>query len=257
MSLLVRSSVPGVVGLILISIYAVNAYPNDPQARNGLTSCMDVLLRMSVAWPSAGRAWELLHGSKANIQNVVCSVPTTDNNPIKTQKRTADHFLNDDPSIYHVDLQSTIRGEGLGAVHDQLRQPEPALSGSQNFFPLYDRWQGEGNINSFSGSLSTSVLPQQYSTGFVDRGPVRSSNTNTATGVGINSQQDSPLGRRGYPRNWSDYSALSQLGAPFANSVDHENQQHQQPHSQTYPVSSQYSLYGERNRNCLPSATLN
>ena len=245
MSLLVRFSAPGVVGLIPISICAVNTYPNDPQARNGLTSCMDVLLRMSVAWPSAGRAWELLHGSKANIQNAVRSLPAANNNPIKAQKRTADHFLSDDPSIYHVDLQSATRGEGLDVVHDQLQQPEPALSGSQNFFPLYDRWQGEGNINPFTGSLSTSVLPQQYSTGFVDRGPVRSSNTNPATGVGLSSQQDSPLGRRGYPRFWNDYSGLNQLGAPFANTVDQENQQHQQPHSQTYPISSQFSLYGE------------
>ncbi|KAI9459128.1 fungal-specific transcription factor domain-containing protein [Lactarius psammicola] len=230
----------------IMHVTTLNAYPNDPQARNGLTSCMDVLLRMSVAWPSAGRAWELLHGSKANIQNAVCSLPTTENSPIKAQKRTADHFLNDDPSIYHVDLQSVTREEGLDAVHDQLHQQhEPTLSGSQNFFPLYDRWPGEGNLNSFSGSLSTSVLPQQYSTGFVDRGPVRGSNTNSVAGVGISSQQEPPLGRRGYPRFWSDYSALSQLGAPFANPVDHENQQHQQPHSQTYPISSQYSLYGE------------
>jgi hypothetical protein len=239
MSLLVRFSLPGVVGIILISICAVNAYPNDPQARNGLTSCMDVLLRMSVAWPSAGRAWELLHGSKPNIQNAVCPLPTTDNSPIKAQKRTADHFLNDDSSIY---LQSATR-EGLNAVHDQLQQH--ALSGSQNFFPLYERWPGEGNLNSFSGGLSTSVLPQQYSTGFVDRVPVRISNTHPAAGVGIGSQQEPPLSRRGYPRFWSDYSALSQLGAPFTNSVDHENQQHQQPHSQTYPISTQYSLYGE------------
>ena len=245
MSPLVRFSLSGVVGHVLTSICAVNAYPNDPQARNGLTSCMDVLLRMSVAWPSAGRAWELLHGSKANIQNAVCPLPTTDNCPIKTLKRTADHFLNDDSSIYHVDLQSATRGVGLDAVHDQLQQHEPALSGTQNLFPFYDRWPREGNLNSFSGSLSTSVLPQQYSTGFVDRGPVRSSNTNSAAGVGISSQQELPLDRRGYPRFWSDYSALSQLGAPFVNSVDHENQQHQQPHSQTYPISTQYSLYGE------------
>lgn len=239
MSLLVRSSLPCVIGLVLMATFAVNAYPNDPQARNGLTSCMDVLLRMSVAWPSAGRAWELLHGSKANIQNAVCPLPTTDNSPIKAQKRTADHFLNDDSSIY---LQPTTRGEGLDAVHDQLQQHDPALSGSQNFFPLYDRWPGDGNLNSFSGGLSTSVLPQQYSTGFADRGPVRSSNTNTAAGVGISSQQELPLSRRGYPRFWGDYSAL---GTPFANSIDHENQQHQQPHSQTYPISTHYSLYGE------------
>jgi hypothetical protein len=52
--------------------------------------------------------------AKQTLQNAVCSLPTTDvvNNPIKAQKRTADHFLNDDPSIYHVDLQSVTEGKG-------------------------------------------------------------------------------------------------------------------------------------------------
>ncbi len=86
----------------------VNAHPDDPQARNGLKTCMDVLHRMSIAWPSAGRAWELLYGCKANARNSVCSLSTT--NIVRPQKRTADHFLDDSTSLYQVELPSVVQG---------------------------------------------------------------------------------------------------------------------------------------------------
>jgi hypothetical protein len=198
---------------------------------------MDVLQRMSIAWPSAGRAWELLYGSKANLHVPVCSLSTTD--VVRTQKRTADHFLDDDASLYQVELPSLAPGEQSETVHGQ---PQPE-QGSQNFYSFSDRWPGEGGPVDFAGSLSTSVLPQQYSTGFLDRAVVRGSNANSPAGVGVSSQQELSVGRRGYPRYWSDYSTLSHLGAPFASSLEHESQQHQQPHPQTYPISGQYALW--------------
>ena len=203
---------------------------------------MDVLQRMSIAWPSAGRAWELLYGSKANQQNFVCSVSATD--VVRTQKRTADHFLDDDASLYQVELQSIAAGDQSEAVHSQPQPGQhPTLGSSQNFYSFSDRWPGDGGPAEFAGSLSTSVLPQQYSTGFFDRAATRGSNTSSSAGVGVGSQQELSPSRRGYPRYWSDYSALSQLGTPFANPLEHESQQHQQPHSQTFPISGQYSLW--------------
>jgi hypothetical protein len=207
---------------------------------------MDVLHRMSIAWPSAGRAWELLYGCKANanVRNSVCSLSATD--VVRTQKRTADHFLDDTASLYQVELPSMAQGERPEAVHSQPQpEQESTLGSSQTFFSFGDRWPGEGCPGDFAGSLSTSVLPQQYSTGFFDRAAVRGSNaTSTPAEVGVNSQQELSVSRRGYPRYWSDLSALSQLGvAPFANSLEHEGQQHQQPHPQTYPISGQYTLW--------------
>jgi len=204
---------------------------------------MDVLHRMSIAWPSAGRAWELLFGCKANVQNSVCSLSATD--VVRTQKRTADHFLDDNTSLYQVELPSMARGERSEVVHSQP-QPgqESTLGSSQSFYSFSDRWPGEGCPGDFSGSLSTSVLPQQYSTGFFDRAAIRGSNTNSAAEVGVGSQQELPVSRRGFPRYWSDFSAMSQLGvAPFSNSLEQESQQHQQPHPQTYPTSGQYTLW--------------
>jgi len=233
------------VKLILVSI--VNAYPDDPQARNGLTTCMDVLQRMSITWPSAGRAWELLYGSKANLQNSLSSLSTT--HVVRSQKRTADHFLDDEVSLYQVELPTTTQGERPEALHGPPHSEQASTLGTsehQNFYPLCDRWPEEGSLNEFAGNLSTSVLPQQYSTGFFDRGVVRGQNTSSVPGVGIGPQQESQVGRRGFSRYWSDYSALSELDAPFASSVEHESQQHQQPHPQTYPISGPYSLYGER-----------
>lgn len=202
---------------------------------------MDVLHRMSIAWPSAGRAWELLFGCKANAQNPVCSLSVTD--VVRTQKRTADHFLDDNASLYQVELPSMAQGERPEAVHGQTQpEEESALGSSQNFYSFSDRWPGEGCPGDFAGSLSTSVLPQQYSTGFFDRTVVRGSNTSSPAEVGVGSQQELSVSRRGYPRYWNDFSTLSQLGvAPFANSLEHENQQ--QPHPQTYPTSGQYTLW--------------
>jgi len=226
----------------IMHVTTLNAYPGDPQARKGLTTCMDVLQRMSVAWPSAGRAWELLHGCKANTRSSVDSLSTTD--VVRTQKRTADHFLDDDVALYQVELHPTTQAERSEAVHSQSQQQqESTLSESQNFYSMYDRWPGEDSLNGFAAGLSTSVLPQQYSTGFFDRGVVQDSNIGATAAVGVSSQQDLPVRRRGYPRYWNDFSGLSQLGPPFSNSIEHV-QQHQQPHSQMYPVSGQYSLYG-------------
>lgn len=231
----------------LIPISIVNAYSDDPQARKGLTTCMDVLQRMSIAWPSAGRAWELLYGSKANLKSTVGPLSITD--IVRTQKRSADHFLDDDVSLYRVELHPTTQGDRPEVLHSQPPpEPESSLGSSQNFYPLCDRWPGEGSLNNFSGNLSTSVLPQQYSTGFFDRrGVVRGSNASSAAEVDIGPHQESPpVGRRGYSRYWNDYSALGQLGAPFASPIAPEGPQHQQQqhHSQGYPISGQYSLYG-------------
>jgi len=229
----------------IMHVRTLNAYPDDPQARNGLMTCMDVLQRMSIAWPSAGRAWELLYGSKATPRNSLSSLSTT--HVVRSQKRTADHFLDDEASLYQVELPTTTPGERPEALHSPPHSEQASTLGAsdhQNFYPLSDRWPEEGSLNEFAGGLSTSVLPQQYSTGFFDRGIVRGQNTSSVTGVGIGPQQGSQVGRRGFPRYWNDYSALSELDAPFASSVEHEGQQHQQPHPQTYPISGQYSLYG-------------
>jgi hypothetical protein len=204
---------------------------------------MDVLHRMSIAWPSAGRAWELLYGCKANVQNSVCSLSATD--VVRTQKRTADHFLDDNAPLYQVELSSMAQGERSEAVHShQQPEQESTLGSSQNFYSFGDRWAGDGSPGDFAASLSTSVLPQQYSTGFFDRTVVRGSNTSSPAELGVSSQQELPVSRRGYPRYWSDLSSLSQLGvAPFANSLEHGSQQHQPLHPQTYPISGQYTLW--------------
>jgi hypothetical protein len=247
MLVLVGQSYPQSFMSRLIPVFVVNAYQDDPQARKGLTTCMDVLQRMSITWPSAGRAWELLHGSKANLKNATGSLTTPDTVRTRTQKRTADHFLDDDVSLYRVELHPTTQGERSEVLHGQPPpEPESALSSSQNFYPLGDRWPGEGSLNDFAGSLSTSVLPQQYSTGFFDRGVVRGSDASAAAEVSLGSQQESSVGRRGFSRYWGDYSALGQLDAPFSGSIAHESPQQHQHHSQGYPMSGQYSLYGEQ-----------
>ncbi|KAH9974092.1 fungal-specific transcription factor domain-containing protein [Lactifluus volemus] len=202
----------------IMHVTTLNAYPDDPQARKGLTTCMDVLQRMSIAWPSAGRAWELLFGCKANILSSVNSLST---DVVRTQKRTADHFFDEEATVYQVELLPATQEERSESVHGQpqQQQQESSLVGSQNFYTIYDRWAGEDSLNGFTASLSTAVLPQQYSTGFLDRVAVQHSNISTPTAVDVSSQQDMSVRRRGYPRYWSDFSALTQLDATHIRTI--------------------------------------
>lgn len=63
----------------------------------------------------------------------------------------------------------------------------------------YDRWSSDTPISNFPGSLSTSVLPQQYSTGLVD------------SSAGRHPERQG----RGYPQFWNDYTALAQMDTPY------------------------------------------
>ena len=73
------------------------------------------------------------------------------------------------------------------------------------YYSSYDRWPGDGGLGSFAGSLSTSVLPQQYSTGFVDERSRGAPSDSGGSGVGT----------QRYPQYWNDYSTLGQLSAPY------------------------------------------
>ena len=69
---------------------AVNPY--DPQARVGLTKCMQALKKMGVAWPSAERAWELLNGAKDDLAD---GHVLLDRGPNRRNKRTLEDGADD------------------------------------------------------------------------------------------------------------------------------------------------------------------
>jgi len=66
---------------------------HDVQASIGLSRCMAALKRMEVIWPSAGRAWELLHGSK--VQTLESDVARLEYPADSRRKRAARDVLED------------------------------------------------------------------------------------------------------------------------------------------------------------------
>ena len=224
-----------------LNFFPVSAYPADPQASSGLQKCMDVLDRMHRVWPSAFRANELLHGSKVLHQAITQPLPSPGERP----KRVADALEDDttgsprqpngqppyrDPQPYS-DTNGSAPSDQQNFTID-LSMP-PANETPSYYPPQYNRWTPSDNaMQSMPGSLSTSVLPQQYSTGLVDERLQRS--------------QERPSNR--YPQYWSDYSTLGQMDPAYSMPVMGEIvPQHSPapPSDQPMYVSDQYSLFSE------------
>jgi hypothetical protein len=245
---------------------------------------MDVLKLLDTVWPSAARAWELLHGSKANFSGAgvagVAGIPAfeptstvsnltgsgTRNARDRLHKRSAETFLDDDSATFfasaplvaaaanHAPVSvSSAAASGPALQYGQAipssspttvvgphHQHASSMNQTPSFYVPASSWPSEP-IGPFSGSLSTSGLPQQYSTGFVDRLPPLSSASASASAHA----QQQPR----YPQFWNDYSALSPLGMPYGSGETQSRDSRQQPplpppSASLYPLQDQYSMFG-------------
>lgn len=239
----------------------MTAHPADPQARVGLKRCMDVLHLMEVVWPSACRALELLCGSKDNGGTSNISVPTS---ATARCKRSAEQVLNDNDTFHR-----TTSDHSMDQNYVQLRAPYPSQYNSfaaytttgqeihphpspqpgqnPNMSSSYDRWTSETSNNphsfGFSGTLSTSVLPQLYSTGLVDD---RGSGHRTAHPSHPEQLRSSHHTGR-YQQYWNDFSAFPQLGTYGGYHEPSPVSHQQQPQHQGYSASTQTYIPGPYN----------
>ncbi|KAG6909434.1 hypothetical protein DXG01_000588 [Tephrocybe rancida] len=208
----------------------VTAHSADPQARMGLSRCMDILHLMEVLWPSAARALDLLRGSKDNGRDAGIIMSTL---PTERRKRPAEQALNDKdpfnrtvPSIHslhhdHLELRApytsqyaayTPSGHEIRA-HDS-QSPVPSAYSSST----YDHWPSESSNShsyGFSSTLSTSVLPQLYSTGLVEDRVPPSSNHRTFGHHPASDQPRTTHTTTRYPQYWNDFSTFPQLGTAY------------------------------------------
>lgn len=187
----------------IMHVATLKSTPTDPQAGLGLHRCMDILHRMQDIWPSAWRAYQLLQGSKVQPQD-----PRTSMSPSgpDRRKRSAEHALEQPhsaplPESLYRASQSYARMPASAQPQQgyplslDIPQPDP-----QAFFPSFERWGSDGNpMNNFSGgNLTTSVLPQQFSTGFDER-----------------ARGNSDRAVQRFPQYWNDYSALGQMESAY------------------------------------------
>lgn len=187
---------------------------------------------MHYIWPAAWRANELLQGVKVQPpQNVSSKVST----PERT-KRLAES-MDEDQATQNAPLNGDTYRQTQGFADNRSSSSQSTFplqldipsTDSQSFYQSYPRWSAENPLPTLTSSLSTSVLPQQYSTGLVDDRVQRS--------------QDRPSR---YPQYWSDYSAMGQMDSSYSMPVmgDIASQQPTQADQQMY-VPDQYSLYSE------------
>ena len=203
----------------------VTSFPDDPQPRLGLNKCMETLRTMDVIWPSAGRAWELLNGNKVNLLGP--SLKVYSGQAVERQqhhKRPADTQLPDNSptngSGSHAPGFNQVYANGTSEMGSY-----PPLVDPSNQSPYYDysRWLGSTDLlgNATANSLSTSLLPQQYSTGFVLGGAGRSGQGHRHRGSDTNPR---------YPQSlWTDHSAMGQLDPTYVGMLPQQPPQEQHP----------------------------
>ncbi|KAH7911436.1 fungal-specific transcription factor domain-containing protein [Hygrophoropsis aurantiaca] len=214
-------------------VTSLSMYANDPQARLGLLKCIDALQDMEVVWPSAGRARELLRGSDvmrdpSSTSSAITSSNTNTNTTAATrqdrQKRAAEHAVDGEDAYERMSWRATSAFMSPPDFHSA--SPPSAGAGmnpASAYFPSYERWPADNaGYLSFPGTLSTSVLPQMYSTGLIEP-RVSSQRLGGGGGGGYDTQSAGGHGHAGggggggrYPQFWNDYTSFPQMGMAYA-----------------------------------------
>ena len=190
---------------------------------------MEVLSAIEITWPSAGRALELLRGSKVNSSST--SLPIHGTQTVRPKRSVEQALGNRIPSPSQEQNHSYTAPEisRLGsfpvpesqAIYTASEMLVPHLSSQPHSVPYpYNRWPAD-SPNPFPGTLSTSVLPQVYSTGLFDDRAV------AVNGQRVSSSALDPNAQTRFPQYWNDYSTYSQLGNYEFN--DQQSQSHASP----------------------------
>ncbi|KAJ7173068.1 fungal-specific transcription factor domain-containing protein [Mycena crocata] len=226
----------------IMHVVTLSQYPTDPQARLGLTRCMDALAEMQMVWPSAARALVLLRGAQATLADAEADMSSSTNTALSsgtatTRKRAATQTLDDsftraappDNFLALRPFAPVYQPNGHFAVDPRSEAayyPPPASP--------YERWSADGAGPgaasgvmpplAFQGALSTAVMGPAYSTGLVDERQHRA---------------PPPEGEPRFAQQqyWADYGAFPQINAGYEGLVVHP------PESQMYPLHDQYNMY--------------
>lgn len=252
----------------IMHVTTLTTYPSDPQANLGLKKCMGALEMMATIWPSAHRAVQLLRGAKVNLQASEFVAPSSST---VRPKRSAENTLNDSQQIARRYIPSQVNGAQApyppatrpevasnylyptldsyapphGAGHAPSSHTSHVISPVSPASPAAYRWPSEDFHQPHSyqtnGPLSTSVLPQVYSTGFGEERAQpphhRAHSQNEHTAHNIASR---------YPQYWNDYTTFPQLGQAYSG-IPGTHQTAPQPHPQVNPqmyAPENYGVYG-------------
>ena len=179
---------------------------------------------MDVIWPSAGRAWELLNGNKVNFPGL--SPKMYSEHPAGRQqhrKRPADTQLPDNaPSTGGAHQPPGFNQVFTNGASELGSYPTLVDPSNQSPYYDYSRWLGSTDMlgNTAANSLSTGLLPQQFSTGFTPGGVGRAGQSHRPRGSDTSPRYAQPL--------WADPSAMGQLDPTYVGMLPQQQQQQQE-----------------------------
>ncbi|KAI6002044.1 fungal-specific transcription factor domain-containing protein [Pisolithus albus] len=257
----------------IMHITSLSLCPDDPQAQLGLSKCMQALEDMEIVWPSAARAHELLRTCNPLSRSPSGPRPHYAASP-SGQKRTAEHLAETGGSQYgqsqstHVTTlprdanpvvpsqapyapawRSTQYGtvaEGTRATPSPDEFPQGVPPGQSSSYSPWNDDGGSGPYLPYPGALTTSVLPQTYSTGLVDeRRQAQSATSHHGQGrLHGNPNEgehgyDQVSGAR-YPQYWNDYTPFGQLGIMYTHPEGRHSSQPSHPSQVEMYLNGQY-----------------
>ncbi|KAL0951642.1 hypothetical protein HGRIS_008322 [Hohenbuehelia grisea] len=136
-----------ILNAAVLHILTLRIRSGNPQATLGLQQCLAALKAMEIIWPSAARAWELLHGVKLGFDKDA-TLPQTghrhkrDAEDAFGQQPGADHH-HEPPldAIPHQDFEANgLQDLNSRLMAQMLGLSVPGMEPSTSFYPGYEWW---------------------------------------------------------------------------------------------------------------------
>ncbi|KAF7293007.1 Zn(2)-C6 fungal-type domain-containing protein [Mycena indigotica] len=152
----------------IMHVTSLFLYSKDPQARMGLTKCMEALREMEIIWPAAARALVLLRGAQTSLVDVASEMDVSAHQV--GRKRSATQTLDDS---FAGRSDSFVASRPYDEVYDNNNHY--TIPSRESFYAppsnsSFQRWQPSEELTFQGGDagLSTAVMGPTYSTGLVD-----------------------------------------------------------------------------------------
>ncbi|KAH7101246.1 fungal-specific transcription factor domain-containing protein [Auriculariales sp. MPI-PUGE-AT-0066] len=158
----------------IMHVTTLTKQPGNVQANIGLQVCMEALKYMDRVWPSAGRAWELLHGSNVEIRAAELAALANQ----QRVKRAATNDLVDTDDAFRASSATAITQPPMSVRAPPLQPPGPPLqhvagatanagyemtpttaSSADSFFGPYMRWSQSEMFHPGPAPASSTAAP--------------------------------------------------------------------------------------------------
>ncbi|KAF5368389.1 hypothetical protein D9758_002173 [Tetrapyrgos nigripes] len=140
----------------IMHVLTLTLRPSNVQASHGLRQCMTALKEMEILWPSASRAWDLLHGVNMAFDTPQ-QAPKTDR-PKRAaddafgQEKTSDYLQREafrvseqrDVGLQQAPSEAGVQDLSTRMMAHMLGLDIPGVEPSTSYYPGYEWWPRQG-----------------------------------------------------------------------------------------------------------------